>query len=115
MPATQLTDHFCDAVAYAAAAHGGQVRKGTEVPYLSHLLAVAALVLEDGGSETEAIILRDYGTHGEALWDRFNGRAGQLCYLRALTDAFDACSSSPMVADLQAAVTELEQRTGDAD
>lgn len=34
--------------------HRGHVRKGTQIPYLSHLLAVSALVLEDGGSEVEA-------------------------------------------------------------
>lgn len=43
------------AVAYASRVHEGQVRKGTEIPYIAHLLAVAALVLESGGSETEAI------------------------------------------------------------
>lgn len=38
-----------DATALAAELHAGQVRKGTRIPYLSHLLAVAALVAEDGG------------------------------------------------------------------
>ncbi|CAN5315791.1 HD domain-containing protein [soil metagenome] len=46
---------FVDGVAYAAWLHDGQRRKATAVPYLSHLLAVASLVLEDGGSEDEAI------------------------------------------------------------
>ena len=32
------------AAAYAAAAHRTDVRKGTTIPYLSHLWAVAALV-----------------------------------------------------------------------
>jgi hypothetical protein len=49
-----LTGRFTDATAYAAVAHAGQVRKGTDVPYLSHLLAVAALVLEHGGDEVQA-------------------------------------------------------------
>ena len=35
--------------------HQRQVRKGTSIPYVSHLLAVCSLVLEDGGSEDEAI------------------------------------------------------------
>lgn len=42
------------AFAYAAHAHAGQVRKGSAVPYLAHLLAVAAIVLEYGGSADEA-------------------------------------------------------------
>lgn len=49
-----LTGGFVDAVAYAAVAHAGQVRKGTDVPYLSHLLSVAALVIEYGGDEVQA-------------------------------------------------------------
>jgi GTP pyrophosphokinase len=35
--------------------HAGQLRKGTQVPYISHLFGVTALVLEDGGGEDEAI------------------------------------------------------------
>lgn len=37
------------------AAHGGQTRKGSDVPYASHLLGVASLVLEAGGDEDMAI------------------------------------------------------------
>jgi len=40
---------------YAAAKHAGQTRKSTAVPYLSHLMAVASLVLEAGGDEDMAI------------------------------------------------------------
>jgi len=46
------------AIAYACAAHAGQVRKGTAVPYASHLLAVCALVLEAGGDEDLACAWR---------------------------------------------------------
>lgn len=35
--------------------HVGQIRKGSKVPYVSHLLGVAALVLEDGGDEDQVI------------------------------------------------------------
>lgn len=49
-----LTGRFVEAVRYAAIAHAGQVRKGTDVPYLSHLLAVATLVIEHGGTEAQA-------------------------------------------------------------
>ncbi|MGB6522770.1 MAG: HD domain-containing protein [Candidatus Cybelea sp.] len=51
----KLSERFDDAVAYANRVHGNQRRKGSEVPYLSHLLAVASLVLEYGGDEDEAI------------------------------------------------------------
>ncbi len=40
---------------YAAQKHEGQARKQTAVPYLSHLMAVASLVLEAGGDEEMAI------------------------------------------------------------
>lgn len=50
-----LTERFEVALAYASAAHRGQVRKGSGIPYVSHLLAVAALVLEAGGDEEQAI------------------------------------------------------------
>lgn len=57
----QLSARFVDAIRYAAEAHGTQVRKGTSIPYLSHLLSVAALALEYGADEDEAIaaILHD--------------------------------------------------------
>jgi (p)ppGpp synthase/HD superfamily hydrolase len=52
---THLTDRFLDAVRYAARVHSGQPRKGTHIPYLGHLLAVASLVIDAGGTEDEAI------------------------------------------------------------
>ena len=36
---------FDEALQYAVEAHGDQTRKGTGVPYVSHLLGVASLVL----------------------------------------------------------------------
>jgi (p)ppGpp synthase/HD superfamily hydrolase len=51
----QLTDRFERALVYATHIHGGQVRKGTSVPYVAHLLAVAATVMEYGGDEDMAI------------------------------------------------------------
>src|SRR3974390_2289853 len=53
--ASVLTDRFDRALLYATHVHGGQVRKGTTIPYVAHLLAVAATVLEYGGSEDLAI------------------------------------------------------------
>jgi len=50
-----LTDRFDAALLFAAKLHRSQSRKGPKIPYLGHLLAVAALVIDDGGSEDEAI------------------------------------------------------------
>lgn len=43
------------AVAFANECHADQLRKQTEIPYVAHLLGVASLVLESGGSSDEAI------------------------------------------------------------
>jgi (p)ppGpp synthase/HD superfamily hydrolase len=50
-----LTDRFGEALVYAERAHRDQTRKGTTIPYVAHLLAVASLVLEHGGGEDQAI------------------------------------------------------------
>ena len=50
-----LTRKFDEALAFAVDLHREQPRKGTGVPYVSHLLSVAALVLEHGGTEEQAI------------------------------------------------------------
>jgi (p)ppGpp synthase/HD superfamily hydrolase len=55
MSKLQLSCRFEEALVYATHLHAGQARKGSDVPYVSHLLSVAALVMEDGGSEDEVI------------------------------------------------------------
>ena len=49
------TKRFEDALAYASRVHAEQVRKGTQIPYVSHLLAVAAITAEHGGNEDQVI------------------------------------------------------------
>jgi (p)ppGpp synthase/HD superfamily hydrolase len=51
----KLSPKFQAALTYAAKAHAGQVRKGTDIPYVSHLLIVAGIALEFGADEEEAI------------------------------------------------------------
>src|SRR2546427_12542687 len=51
----QLTPRFTRAVGYAARLHAKQKRKGTERPYIGHLLGVASIVIEHGGDEEMAI------------------------------------------------------------
>src|SRR4051794_31694394 len=46
---------LAQALATAQRLHGAQKRKGTEIPYVAHLLAVAGLVLEGGGDEDAAV------------------------------------------------------------
>ena len=47
----ELTERFTIAVRFAWEKHDGQFRKGTTIPYLSHLLAVASLAIEDAASD----------------------------------------------------------------
>lgn len=184
---TILTSRFQDALNLAFELHQNQIRKGSGVPYMAHLMGVASLVLEDGGNEDEAIagllhdavedqggvatleqirvrfgepvaaivqgctdadtlpkppwrarkeaylmhlrtappavrrvssadklynaraILADYRVVGDALWGRFTGgKEGSLWYYRSLVTIFQECGTTPMVAELDRVVTELE-------
>ncbi len=82
-PSARLAEAF----AYALRLHSGQLRKRLpedptpEVPYLAHLMAVAALVLEHGGDEDEAIaaLLHDgpEDQGGQATLDEIRRRFGE--------------------------------------
>lgn len=50
-----LTKRFDGALVYASQIHRDQVRKGTNIPYISHLLGTAAIALENGADEDQAI------------------------------------------------------------
>lgn len=89
------SDRLDRAFAFARQLHQDQTRKGSSVPYVSHLLAVAALVSEFGGDEDQVIAallhdaVEDQG--GPPLLDeiraQFGGRIAQL--VEACTDAFE--------------------------
>ena len=53
-----MDNRFEQARVFAAQLHREQRRKGSSIPYVSHLLAAAALVIEDGGDEADAIAAR---------------------------------------------------------
>jgi len=96
LPITYLTDRFTEAVAYAAALHATQLRKGTRVPYVAHLLGVASLVLEAGGDEDMAIggLLHDAAEDqgGEARLLDIEARFGPTVagYVRECSDSLVA-------------------------
>ena len=52
MPLSKLYDQ---ALAYASELHREQVRKGSGIPYIAHLLSVSSRVLSAGGTEVQAI------------------------------------------------------------
>src|ERR671923_1897972 len=51
----RLSGQFAKALTYATRIHGGQLRKKTRIPYTAHILGVAAIAMEYGANETEAI------------------------------------------------------------
>ena len=86
-------DKFEDALPYAARLHRDQTRKGANVPYATHLLAVVSIVGESGGTEDEAVaaLLHD------APEDR--GGRGRLEDIRkrfgdAVADIVDGCTDT---------------------
>ena len=50
-----LTDRIAQALALAVEAHDGQKRKGTQIPYIAHPMAVASIALEHGADEEQAM------------------------------------------------------------
>ncbi len=105
------------AIAYGLDAHAGQRRKGTDIPYVSHLLAVASLVLEAGGDEELAMAgmlhdaIEDVGAAQEAMIEaRFGSRVARI--VRACTDA-DTLPKPPWLERKQQYLAHLE--TADAD
>src|SRR6476646_2241794 len=90
---TQLGPKFEDAVRYVVIAHAAQKRKDTQIPYVAHLLAVSALVLEAGGTEEQAIaaLLHDAAEDcgGQPRLDDIRHRFGD-----EIADIVEACSDS---------------------
>ena len=91
----RLSKRFEDALVYAAQLHASQTRKGTDIPYISHLMAVASLVIEAGGTEDEAIaaLLHD-GPEDQGglpilkeIRDRFGESVGYI--VSSCSDTFD--------------------------
>ncbi len=80
-----------EAFAFAADKHRDQVRKGTGVPYLTHLMAVAATVGDHGGTEAQVIaallhdVIEDQAVTAEELAARFGPEVAAI--VLACTDA----------------------------
>lgn len=69
-----LSHAFDEALAYALEHHRTQLRKGTDIPYVSHLLQVTGLVLEYGGGEDAAMAAALH----DAIEDAAAGEAGRV-------------------------------------
>lgn len=95
-PITVLTEKFAQALNTAYSLHHNQYRKDQKTPYLAHLLAVTALVLEDGGSETEAIaaLLHDAVEDQGGLATR---QIIQEQFGEAVINIIDSCTESETI------------------
>ncbi len=88
-----LSDRFLQALEFATRAHAGQARKGGDIPYVAHLLAVTAIVLEHGGDEDQAIAallhdaIEDQG--GDSMRQRIRERFGDR-----VTSLVDDCTDA---------------------
>jgi (p)ppGpp synthase/HD superfamily hydrolase len=88
-----LGPRFARAVEWAIEVHDGQRRKGSGAPYVAHLLEVSALVLDDGGTEAEAIAallhdaIEDAGIKPKQIRHRFGRKVSRL--VKACTETVD--------------------------
>lgn len=105
------------AFAYSAHAHAMQLRKATDIPYLSHLMAVSALVLEHDGDDDQAIaallhdVIEDCGAHHEAtIQEQFGARVAHI--VRGCTDA-DTTPKPPWQARKEAYLAHLSDAGAD--
>jgi (p)ppGpp synthase/HD superfamily hydrolase len=77
MPLSKLYD---EALVYAADLHRNQIRTGSGVPYVAHLLGVSSRVLSAGGTEVQGIagLLHDAAEDqgGQAALDEIRRRFG---------------------------------------
>jgi (p)ppGpp synthase/HD superfamily hydrolase len=93
LPEPVFSDRLDRAFAYARELHARQGRKGTTIPYLTHLMSVAAIVGENGGSEDQVIAgllhdaVEDQG--GMSVADEIRRRFGDTVAMIVL-----ACSDS---------------------
>jgi GTP pyrophosphokinase len=95
IPNPILTDRFTRAFDFAAVVHASQVRKGTHIPYLAHLMGVASLVLDHGADEDTAIaaLLHDAAEDqgGHAMLAQIRARFGERVanIVKGCTDTFE--------------------------
>lgn len=88
------SEQFDEALRYAHQLHRHQHRKSTDVPYITHLLAVAAIVGEHGGSEVQVIAallhdaVEDQGgaATGAEIEARFGPAVARIVYACSDTD-----------------------------
>jgi (p)ppGpp synthase/HD superfamily hydrolase len=115
-PRFRLTELFDHAVRYANRIHANQTRKGTDVPYMTHLLGVAALVLENGAESEDEVIgallhdaAEDQGGRPrlDDIREQFGEQVGHI--VDACTDSYEN-PKPPWLERKQAYVAHVRER-----
>lgn len=89
----KLSERFTEALTFATQLHANQTRKGSGVPYITHLLGVASIALDYGANEEEAIAallhdaIEDQG--GAATREEIRRRFGDT-----VTEIVEGCTDS---------------------
>jgi len=91
-----LSERFDDALIYASRLHATQRRKGSDIPYIAHLIGVASLALEFGADEDQAIAallhdaVEDQG--GPPILEEIRGRFGN-----EVADTVEGCTDADTI------------------
>lgn len=92
-PEETKANTLAEAIEFAVMLHKGQTRKTTNIPYVSHLLAVCSLVMENGGTDDEivAALLHDAAEDngGQAILDEIASR-----FSLAIANVVEECTDS---------------------
>jgi (p)ppGpp synthase/HD superfamily hydrolase len=116
-----LTDRFAEALTYAERLHRKQTRKGNDIPYVAHLMAVSATVLEWGGDEDIAIAallhdaVEDQGGVDtlREIEARFGGRVAGIVMGCTDSTSSDLAAKAPWEERKRHHVAELAQASPD--
>jgi (p)ppGpp synthase/HD superfamily hydrolase len=113
---TVLTSRFEEALVFTNELHARQRRKGSDIPYISHLLGVCSLVLEYGGGEDEAIAallhdaVEDQG--GKAVLEEIRRRfGGEVAAIVSGCSDSDTIPKPPWRERKEAYIAHLPQAT----
>jgi len=117
-----LTHRFDLALQLASGLHRNQCRKGTSVPYISHLMSVTALVLDNGGSEDQAIAallhdaVEDQGGKPtlDTIRQLFGDRVADIVHECSDSDATDPAQKLPSLERKNAYLRHLPTTSNEA-
>jgi (p)ppGpp synthase/HD superfamily hydrolase len=92
----ELSSRFEEALVFTTRLHSSRPRKGTDVPYVAHLLSVAGIAMDHGATEVEAIAALLHGADedqgGSKTWEEIRRRFGD-----AAVDIVNGCTDAEVI------------------